>query len=270
MKIRISDLMDQMEAVPVEIAEDPVSAEKIKEDAQRKLHSVAPKRRGARRGLTVGLAAAAFAALLGITAGAAVRNWNGFAFTSGMGGQEKQALLEEASMGTAGEWVDADGMVHYLVENGGEPLVLTAEEAAAYEQARQADRDRAVVESTTLVDASTMELLPKQIVELPVGEDGELTEFALGNGSMVLLYPEGETGYDLRTGDKVTIALEAGEECYLAFGLFRDGVFVEAETVRARAHSYTFSIREDGSYCFYVEYFSASADEFTNGQLLIE
>lgn len=58
-------------------------------------------------------------------------------------------------------------------------------------------------------------------------------------------------------------ALDAG------FGLFRDGQFVQSETVQATEHCYSFEISEDGLYCFTIEYLSVGADELTHGLLEI-
>lgn len=98
---------------------------------------------------------------------------------------------------------------------------------------------------------------------------GAFADFLLGNGHMVLLHPAGEDGYALQAGDTVTISLEAGEPCYLGFGLFRDGQFVQSETVQATEHCYSFEISEDGLYCFIIEYLSVGADELTHGLLEI-
>ena len=96
---------------------------------------------------------------------------------------------------------------------------------------------------------------------------GTFEDFLLGNGHMVLLHPAGADGYALQAGDIVTLSLEADEPCYLSFGLFRDGRFVQAETVRAAEHRHTFEISEDGIYCFTIEYLSVGVDELTHGLL---
>ena len=219
----------------------------------------------------LGLVAVLLAAALSITAVAAgALLWGGFAFTGGMSRAEKNALLEEVSRLVCTEYEDENGYVHYLDETGEEVLVLSADEAAAYERERQEASERAVCESTDLVDASTMPLVPRAVTELAVDENGQFAECALGNGSMILLHPDGKKGFELEVGDVVTIELTANDPCRLEFGRFRDGVFVDAETASAQQHSHTFVVEEDGLYCFYVEYYSADASVFTNCTVTIE
>ena len=168
-----------------------------------------------------------------------------------------------------GKGPDADGTVHYFGEDGREELVLSAEEAAAYQQQQIAAHDRAVCQSTTLVDVSTMPFIPNSVTELAVDADGHFAEFAFGNAHMVLLYPENSTGFDLRTGDTVTISLDADARGSLGFGLFKDGIYVSEEVVSAQGHLYTFKIEEDGRYCFFVENCSAGMYICTDGSLTV-
>ena len=87
---------------------------------------------------------------------------------------------------------------------------------------------------------------------------------------MILLHPAEKNGFNLEVGDSVTIELAANDKCILEFGRFKDGIFVDAETVSAQQHSYTFVIEETGLYCFYVEYYSADASFFTECTITIE
>ena len=103
-----------------------------------------------------------------------------------------------------------------------------------------------------------------------MNDDGEFSDFALGNASMILLHPAGKDGFDLMAGDVVTIKLTANDSCILEFGEFKDGDFVRAEAVTARQHSCTFEIEETGMYCFSVEYCSANASSFTNCIITVE
>ena len=271
MKLRISDLMDHADPIPVELRQkDAVSADRIKAAALKKVRSAPSRLPLAGRLSRAGLIAAAMAAVLCVTAAAAAVKWSGFAFTGGMSDAEKSALLQSASTMVAGELVEPDGTVHYLDENGREMLVLPAEEAAAYEQAKNAAQEQSVLESTARIDAATLSLLPRSITELPVGADGTFAECALGNGCMILLHPEGQDGFSLSPGDSVTIALTSNDSCILQFNCFRDGVCIFEDTATARQHSFTFPIDQPGLYCFSILYCSVSASTFTDCTLTIQ
>ena len=272
MKKKISDWMDyiQDDSVPIRLKEI-ASSEKIKEATMKKIHAETKTRTRSRKASRVLLVAAAAAMALCVTVSAAVTvKSGGFVLLDGMSGAEIRDLIDDASVAYAGAYEDADGTVHYLDENGNETLVLAREEAAAYELAQIAEREQTVRESTTLVDLSTMQFLPNEATELSSGEDGRFADFALSNGGMVLLYPEGKDAYGLKAGDTVTITLDANDECYLEFGCFKDGAYLAAEAVRAGRHSYTFTIQENGLYCFYVEYYSAGMSAFRNCAIVIE
>lgn len=201
---------------------------------------------------------------------AAVIKWGGFAFTDGMSDSEKNALIKDATMLYARDYQDENGNVHYLDENGDEVLVLSAADAAKYELERQAAREQAVLESTTLVDASTLPFIPHIITELTVDADGQFAECALGNASMILLHPAEKDGFDLKVGDVVTITLDANDRCILEFGQFKDGTFADVGTAFAQQHSYSFTIKEPGLYCFSIEYRSAGVSTFTNCTITVE
>lgn len=270
MKIRISDMMDHAGAMPFEIRErDILPPERVSAAVMRKIRARQPAARVRRKATAAGLAAAVAAGLC-ITASAAVAfKWNGFAATGQMSAAEKGALLSEAHTGVSNEYIDKEGIVHYLDENGEETMALTEDEALAYEQARQESADKAVAESTALVNAHTIPLMPRLITEVAVDKEGRFEECALGNGCMILLHPEGETGFALSGGEAATIELEADEECLLGFGQFIDGVFAGEQTVSARRHSYRFTAEESGVYCFYVEYLSAGASILSGGTITI-
>lgn len=272
MKIKISDLMDHLEGAPLELKEVELgSAEKVKAEVRRKLRETAPQSRAVKRASRVGLVAAVLAAALCISAGAAaIYKWGGFALTGSMSEGEKKALLKEvAAMPGRVEVRDVDGTVHYLDETGKEILVLSAREAAKYEQELLRVQEQAVRESTTLVDADTLPLMPAKITELDVDESGAFADFALGAGSMILLHPAGKDGFELAAGDTVTIQLTASDVCYLQFGMVKDGVFVEAETHHEQEQSHTFIVKEPGLYCFYVEYYSSDVSTFTGGKVTV-
>lgn len=276
MKAKISDMMDHLDGISVDIREtDIASSERIKEATMKKIHDIKSMdshgRRRRRKVFRAGLIAAVLVVctLLSATA-VAVSQWHGFASTAGMSKTEKDALLAEAATAGAMQMVGPDGTVHYLDQNGNELFTLTAEEAAEYEIDRRRAHDQAVRESTDLVDVDTFSLLPNGITELSTNSDGQFADFALGNGYMVLLHPENADGYSLTAGDQVTITLDSNDECFLQIGAVKDGIALEGETVKAQNHEYFLEISEDGVYCFYIKYFSASASSFTNCTLHIQ
>lgn len=263
MKIRISDMMDPWTDLPVPIQEEGnASAERIKEVTMRKIQETR-KTPAVRRPSRAGLLAAALAAALCVSAGAAaVLHWNGFARTGGMTDAEIAALLEEVQGLTASEYADADGTVHYQDGNGKELFTLSAQDAARYEREKEERARQSVLASTDLADLSTMEMLPASVAELTVDAAGAVPDFALGCGSMVLLHPEGAEGFSWSAGQSVTLRLTADRDCRLQFGLFRDGSFLGGESVIAQEQAYTFSIPEDGCYLVSVQYFSSDAGAF--------
>lgn len=272
MGLKISDMMDHVENIQIEIGEKNVaSVERIKEKTMKKVHDAKVNLPTAGKFSRVGVIAAVMAAILCVTAAAAaVVKWGGFALTGSMSAAEIEALLNEAETAVSSAYVEEDGTVHYLDADNKEILVLSADEAKAYEQKRQEEHDLSVAESTSLVDACTIPFMPNLITEMAVNNDGEFSDFALGNASMILLHPAGKDGFDLMAGDVVTIKLTANDSCILEFGEFKDGDFVRAEAVTARQHSCTFEIEEAGTYCFSVKYCSSDASSFTNCMITVE
>ena len=253
----------QDDCVPIQI-KTIASCENIKEATMKKLHGIERTKKRPFKASRLLLIAALIVLALSVTVSAATTIRAGrFTLTGGMSDGEIKALIDDASKGT---WAvqETDGTMHYYDRDGNETLVLSRKDAQAYERARQAQRERTVKESTTLVDLSTMPLLPHEATELASGEDGSFADFAISNGALVLLHPEGQNAYELKAGDTVTITLDSNDECYLEFGCFKDGAFLTAETVHARRHSYTFTIETNGQYCFYVENYSAGMSNFQN------
>lgn len=258
----------QDDCVPIRISEI-ASSEKIKEATMKKIQ-VEP-RKWPLKVYRVQILAAVVVLALSITAGAAIsRRAGGFTLTGGMSDAEIKALIEDASLAVGAEYEDKDGSVHYLDRDGNEVLVLSAEDAAAYERARQERWEKKIKESTSLVDLFTMPLLPNEATELAVGADGRFADFALSNGGLILLHPEGESAYTLKAGDIVTITLSANDKCALEFGCFKDGAFLDGEAVSAQQHGYSFHIQADGQYCFYVEYYSAGMSAFQNCVIVVQ
>lgn len=269
MKTKISDLMDYAEPQVIGLFEkDIASIDSVKEATMKKVKESSAKEFKFRRIPKFGAIAATIAVFMCISVIAyAVVHWNGFARTGNMSKAEKEQLLSDASVGFAGEYEDENGYVHYLDASGKEILVLSSQEAAEHELSVKEEKEATVQSSTAKIDASTMPMMPQSINEVVVDLNGQYEDFALGNGAMVLLHPEGQDGFELSRGDVVTINLDANDICILEFGMFLDGEFYEARVSRTQNHSCFFEIPKDGTYCFSVEYMSAAASTFTNGHL---
>ena len=265
MEWNISDLLDGINAPGYDMdSAQAVSAERVKEIVMAQIHNET-KAKHLKRPLILALAAA-----LALSAAAlATVRWNGFAAVGGLNDAEVGRLLDEASHTTAGASESADGTVHYFDEHGDEYLTLSAEEARRYEEDRIAAHDRAVRESTALIDADTMELLPSGISEVPVATNGEVEDFLLGNGHLALFHPDGGGYFALDAGETVTLSLDADEACILEFNVFRDGVCVLSENAWQQAHMFTYEADKAGSYSFGVMYYSAAADRFRSVSLTI-
>lgn len=267
LKMNISDMMDHVEGVPIEMEEgENVPIQGIQRAVRAKIREQAARPAAGGR-LARAWPAAAAAALLCATAAAAVIQWNGFAFTQGMSREERAALVAQGETAVASQYEDAAGNVYYLDQAGRETLVLAREDAADYEAGKQRAAEQAVADSTGLVDAYTMPLMPNLIQEVEVDGEGRFAQCALGNGSMILLHPQGQEGFALKAGDRVTLEVSAQEPCILTFGAFRNGAFLEEQTARAQRHSFTFAVREEGLYCFSIEYMSAGVGLLTGGVL---
>lgn len=101
MKLKISDMMDDLPCIPVEIGEKEfVTASRIRAQTMQRLHAEAAQGKPVRRISGVGLAAAVIAAALCVSATAAVvaHKWPGFVFTGSMSEAEKDRMLEETSV----------------------------------------------------------------------------------------------------------------------------------------------------------------------------
>ena len=258
-------MMDHIQdgCVPIQIREI-ASCENIKEATMEKLHEKAKTKKRSLKASRLLLIGAMVVMALSVTVSASVkRHASDFTLTGGMSDAEIKEMIRDASRGT---WAvqESNGTMHYYDSDGNEIMVLSKEDAQAYERARQAQREQAVKDRTTLVDLSTMPLLPNEATELASGQDGRFEDFAISNGALVLFHPEGKDAYELKAGDTVTVTMDSNDECYLEFGCFKDGVFSGGETVHARQHSYTFKIEADGQYCFYVEYYSVGMSAFQN------
>ena len=209
--------------------------------------------------------------VLGMAAYAAA-TMNGFSLTGGMSKRAVSQMLEEYSSGAHMALVEPDGTVHYLDKQGNEIMVLTAEEAAKYEQEQREAKYNAVRSSTALIDVDTLPGVPNSVTELQIGADGSIPDFALGNGHMAVLCGADEKGWDLKAGDSLALTLTSNDDCFLVFYVIRDGVMLsqEYDPTRVRSHAFSFAATEPGSYCLGLRYGSVSASNFTNGKLLIQ
>ena len=105
---------------------------------------------------------------------------------------------------------------------------------------------------------------------MKVDKDGQFDDFALGNGYMVVFFPEDAEHYLLKKGNSVTISLNANDECILECGLIKDGKVIEEKTEKNQYHEYSFEITKDGEYNFYVMYYSSDKSIFTECMLDIK
>ena len=229
------------------------------------------QRRSAGRRIAILAAAVALMAVLGMAAYAVI-TMDGFALTGDMPKASIDNMLEEYSPVTHMALVEPDGTVHYLDKQGNEIMVLTAEEAAKYEQEQREAQDNAVRSSTALIDVDTLPGVPNSITELVIGADGAVPDFALGNGHMAVLCGADGKGWDLKAGDSLALTLTSNDDCFLVFFVIRDGVMLseEYDPTRMRSHAFSFEAAEPGSYCLGLMYGSASASNFTKGKLLIQ
>ena len=241
------------------------SLERIKELSMSKIRSEA---KGKRRALRVAFLAAAAVAALSITAAAVSGAW-GIRDTSGLSRWEIKRLLRESNTVSMTQLVAPDGSVSYM--DGGEVLfTLSAEESAEYDAALRAEKQQKMRESTDKLDLDTMELFPNQIKEIAVDADGGFGDFLLTNGSTVILCGSDGDCFGLEAGDEVSLSVKASETCILRYGLVKDGVMLEEVPLRGEEPSHTFIIPEAGEYCFTLSYYSAGADNFTDGRIAIE
>lgn len=265
MKVKISDMMDYITDDSVKIQEKEIaSANRIKEATMKRIEKESSVTDFKTRNISrVGMLVAALALSMMFTGGVfAHLKWNGFANTSEMSKSEKEALLKN-DVAFVGEIIDPEGNVHYLDANGKEVIVLSKEEAAIYEKEKMEKMEQEVQESTELVDVHTLPLVPSGITEVKVDKNGQFDDFALGVGHMIVLLPEDTKNYSLKKGNSVTISLNTDEECILQCGLIKDGKVIEETHEKKQNHKYSFEITEDGEYNFYIMYYSADKNIFT-------
>ncbi len=238
--------------------------ERIKELSMKKIKS-APGR--SRKSVKIVLIAAVLIAALGVTAFAVADTW-GFTDTSGMNRREINQLLKEHNTGSFTQLVAPDGSVSYM--DGGEVIFsLSAEDAAAYDEALREEKQRKVRESTDKLDVDTMELFPNSVTEIAVDGEGCFGDFVLDNGNTVLLCAPGGGVFELEEGDSVSLSVSSGRVCYACFGIVQDGKMLEEVSIHSDVLAHSFTVPADGEYCFTLSYYSAGADNFTDGKIVI-
>lgn len=272
MKVKISDMMDHIQDASVDIREKEIaSSGRIKEATMKriKMESTATEHRLHKFPRVGVLVAVLLLSMLFAGTVFAYFKWNGFVFTSELSKAEKEALLAD-TYAYAFESIEPDGTVHYLDANGDEVMVLSAEEAAKYEQSREDAHLQKLRQSTSRLDVDKLEVIPSGIIEVFTDEQGKLDEFALGNGYIMILSPEDMQGYELKENDTVTISLSSNDECIVEFAMVREGEVLEAEHYKKKDFEQSFQIPADGTYNFYIEYYSADKSLFTDFQIKFE
>jgi len=214
------------------------------------------------------LVAAVIAVLtLSIAAYAAIE-LHGFAYSGNLSDDQIALVLDDASRGKGCTVIDSDGNVQMTDENGTVVAEMTEAEYYAYEQEQLRRTAEEAQAMTDLVDLGTLELSPWGVEEIAV-KDGTFPDFMLQNGYMVVLTDADGEAFDLKAGQTVTVSVTASDACYVSTGIYKEGALLEEQTLNAEFHTNTFEIPADGSYCFSLMYFSASASNFTDGSLKI-
>lgn len=275
MNWNISDMMDHYEETDITLEDSGVSAEHVLDRTMAKVRQ-ANRPRHIRRRAALIAAACAVTVLLGCTAAAAVTRWHGFALLDNLSEKEQQEFLQTATTNLPTESIGADGTITRYDGEGNVIGVMTAEEELAQIEAQ----DAAVIASTGLVDLSTFEVTPSSATELTV-EGGAIPDMMMGNGALVVLKQADDAGWGLEAGNQVTITLNGTEPCNFFFGLVRDREVVDEyrvsrtlpdsfeEDPAAVTPTCTFTIPEDGTYYFVLEYGSVGVGTFTGNTITI-
>ena len=269
MKIKISDMFDSVQDIAPDIQEEKVPVDRVRKKVLEKIQQEtveASRRRRIRKPVLIAVILAAALGLCGF-AYAYVR-WTGFSYTEGLTNEEKEALTEQASK-TSSAAEDSEGNVTYYDEEGN-GITLTAEEDEAYREELRKEREQAVQDSTDKVDVNTFaNYVPSGITEIPTDETGAFEDFMMGDNHTVILYPNYAESYELSKGDVVTINLQANDTRYLEFGYITAEKAYECETIRDKDFSYEIEILDNGSYYFYIRFWSSNVAEFSNCRITI-
>ena len=215
-------------------------------------------------------AAIAILFLTGMVTYAAIQ-WNGFLRTEGFSKDKIDQLLHEAVQVESAA-TDPEGNVHYYDRAGKEIMVLSPEEQERYQEECEQRKLEEFQRSSSRADITTFWPEPSGVTELPLSPDGNIPDFILGNGHMIILYPEEADGFSLHSGDRLTVKINSNDDCYLAFYVIKDRKNQDELSVvdHTQNHSFTFDVTEDGEYCIAMMYYSAAASNFTDGRLQIE
>ena len=275
----ISDMMDHYEENDILLEDGGASADRVLDRTMAKVRQAQRPRHIRRRAVLIA-AACAVTVLLGCTAAAAVTRWHGFALLDEVSKEEQAEIIRAATTNLPTESIDADGTVTRCDGQGNVIDVMTAEEYREWEQAQIKAQDAAVIASTDLVDLSTFEVIPSSATELTV-EAGAIPDMMLGNGALVVLKQANNAGWELQAGDQVTITVNGTEPCNFFFGLVRDQEVVDEGRVSrtlpdshendpaAATPAHTFTIPENGTYYFVLEYGSIGVGTFTGNTITI-
>ena len=268
MKINISDMFDHLPDFAPEIQEEKISADRLKKKVLKKIKQETPEDEKVRRIKKPILIAVILAAALGLCGFAYVYvRWTGFSYMEGLTSADKEAFAEQAGK-TSLTSEDQDGNVTYYGEDGSE-ITMTAEEDEAYREELRKEREQAVQDSTDKVDVHTFCVVPDGITEIPTDETGAYKDFMMGNGYVVIFYPNDAESYTLSKGDIVTINLKVNDACYMEFGYITDGKAHECDTIQGQEFAYEIEIPENGEYCFYIMNCSSDIAEFTEGSIMV-
>lgn len=279
MNWNISDMMDHYEENDITLEDGGASAERVLGRTMEKVRQERRPRHIRRRAALIA-AACAVTVLLGCTAATAAIRWHGFALLDEVSKAEQADIIKTATTNLPTESVDADGTVTRCDGEGSVIDIMTAEEYREWEQAQMEAQDAAVIADTDLVDLSTFEVIPSSATELTV--DGEaIPDMMLGNGALVVLKQADDAGWALNAGDQVTLTVNGTEPCNFFFGLVRDREVVDEHRVSrtlpdsfeedptAATPACTFTIPENGTYYFVLEYGSIGVGTFTGNTITI-
>lgn len=242
--------------------------ERVKVLTMKKINSEEKKVRKMPKFAAVAAVLAVIILLSAVTYAAGYRT--GLLRTEGLSLKEIETLITEHSIADGShEFVDENGNTHVIDADGNEVMVLSPAEYFLYERSlmeEQRKKNREDAEDLLDLDSvDAISVMPNSITPLPLDDSGNFGDFLLTNGDMVILHKEGAKGYQLKAGDTVSITVDASRECYVTFGIVRDGLMKEKSSMKDQSFCFEYTIPADGLYCFTLMYFSSDADNFTDG-----
>ena len=267
MKIKVKDFFeayyeDEHTALP--------SAERVKELTMKKINDANNKTRRFSRAASVAavLAVVLTFSAVSITAG----SFYGLIPTKGWSDAQIQDMIDRMTVDQEdiSESCREDGTTYFHDRDGNLIGVMSPEEYLRYEKALMREEEKRNRKAAgQLVDMDTFAVEPNSISVVSTGGDGMFGDFILGNGDVVVLCAEGATPYDLKAGDVVTIEFDASGACSMSIGVVQDRVYQKISFEKAEHHSVSYTVLEDGQYCFTLGYYSSDAENFTNGSIQI-